>query len=248
MRPVHTSSDCYLCKPRFTKQCFTQAKRIKINVSHYYTRQALNLNYFISVSDDDEIDPDDIEIQSMTATLTRRQSETVRKRIRSLNETLKRKRRESLSQSKRPDVRDIFPTKQQSDPADEPITHRVARQELPSSNLYCVSIEPSSASSDESVAVENYKYCSDKKDVDGDGNGNEYSLRRLPELMANMFYTPEPEGKPHFQKKPVRPPGPRRTRSEGMILEAEEVIEPVKPKLDHTKSEGSPLMGEAGTK
>ena len=51
----------------------------------------------------------------MTSTLTRRQSETVRKRIRSLNETLKRKRKESSPASRHPDVRDIFPMASRSD-------------------------------------------------------------------------------------------------------------------------------------
>lgn len=58
---------------------------------------------------DKEVDPEDSEIQTMTSTLTRRQSETVRKRIRSLNETLKRKRKEPASAPRHPDVRDIFP-------------------------------------------------------------------------------------------------------------------------------------------
>ena len=67
------------------------------------------------LSADKEVDPEDSEIQTMTSTLTRRQSETVRKRIRSLNETLKRKRKESASTSRHPDVRDIFPMASQSE-------------------------------------------------------------------------------------------------------------------------------------
>ena len=70
----------------------------------------------LSHPDNAEIDPNDSVLESMTATLTRNQSATVRKRIKSLNETWKRKRTESHSTPRHADVRTLFPVQQVDGP------------------------------------------------------------------------------------------------------------------------------------
>lgn len=176
----------------------------------------------------------------MTSTLTRRQSETVRKRIRSLNETLKRKRKESSGTPRRPDVRDIFPAQ----------IHRISEETEKGR-----SAGPASNNNNyvllETISKEGIdKLCIEEKD--GRGNvfvteketghrSDEYSPRRLPEVITTMFYTPELESKLGLQ----RPPGIRKSRSEGVckILETQEFE---RTKLDKTKSEGSPIRSLAG--
>ena len=206
-------------------------------------------------SDDDEIDPDDHEIQSMTATLTRRQSETVRKRIKSLNETLKRKRKESTSPPKRPDVRDIFPAKQGRENRGEPLRNGAAKQAQTQSNFYVVSLDSShnvqvDTSTTRTKDDHDKVLDSETQDVDDGVKSTGYSVRKLPELMVNMFYTPRATGNTAVPPDLKRPPPPRRAQSEGVcqILKAQdsENVEARRHKLDKTRSEGCPLRTVEG--
>ena len=182
----------------------------------------------------------------MTATLTRRQSETVRKRIRSLNETLKRKRKESAGTPRRPDVRDIFPAQQPTRICEEPRKDNATAPSSDNNNFITL----------ESIAQEGLnKACAkEKHDRDSvfDCKSNEYSPRRLPEMITKMFYTPELEGKAPSNQSLQRPPAPRKSHSEGVykILGVQELERDRhgRAKLDKTASEGSPVRSIAGEK
>ena len=183
----------------------------------------------------------------MTATLTRRQSETVRKRIRSLNETLKRKRKDTPSTPRRPDVRDIFPAQLPSSISEEPWKDRETTEA--SNNNYYI---PLDSVSQEDLNYRDNVFDAEKKEFIPDTKPHDYSPRKLPELIRTMFQTPELESKPQASQGLQRPPGPRRSKSEGVykILETSESKSEgsERLKLDKTQSEGSPTRSAAGEK
>lgn len=196
---------------------------------------------------DDEIDPDGQDVQSMTATLTRRQSETVRKRIRSLNETLKRKRKDTPSTPRRPDVRDIFPAQLPSSISEEPWKDGETIEA--SNNNYYISLD---SVPQEDLNCQDNVFDAEKIPLRSDAKPNDYSPRKLPEFIRTMFHTPELESKPQASQGLQRPPGPRRSKSEGVykILETNESKSEAseRPKLDKTQSEGSPTRSATGRK
>ena len=150
-------------------------------------------------------------------------------------------------------MRDIFPAQPQSSITEEPSEDKAIKQEKTPNNYYYVSLE-SSSRDDVDRSTTALKSSQDnvfqwEKDAD-DAKSNEFSPRRLPEMIATMFYTPELEGKDSKKQELMRPPGPKRTQSEGVyqILKTEESEkgESGRTKLDKTVSEGSPVRSLAG--
>ena len=222
----------------------------------------MNLTLLI---DEKEIDPDDIDILSMTATLTRRQSETVRKRIKSLNDTMSRRKRESGAASRRPDVRDIFPaqpTKEDSsDRETVDLKHDKVRRGI--DNLFNGS--SSQRGTEECLTdnmdtkiqnlkkIESSETNNDLSDVSYMKSSREVEGKPLHSFQAkNLFYTPDAKTLKDTAKlgMNIRPPGPRRAVSEGIVKvsrrDGVKYDTQERPKLDKTKSEGSPLRSYAG--
>ena len=98
-------------------------------------RYRINGLYFTS-SDSKEIDPNDVNFEKITGSLTRKQAEAVRKRIDTLNQSTKKKLGLHVPPSKHPvssyptDVRTIFPVKTNGQPSNAAEQIHTARPAL----------------------------------------------------------------------------------------------------------------------
>ncbi|XP_065063081.1 rho GTPase-activating protein 18-like [Rhopilema esculentum] len=209
-----------------------------------------------------EIDPDDIDILSMTATLTRRQSETVRKRIKSLNDTMSRRKRESGAASRRPDVRDIFPAQPTKEDSSDREKHDNVREGIDNlfngSNSQRDTKEYLTNNIDTRIQnvkkIESSETKNDLSNVSYMKSSREMEGKPLHSLQAkDLFYTPDAKTLKDTANSEMnmRPPGPRRAVSEGIVKvyrrDGMKHDTQERPKLDKTKSEGSPLRSYAAT-